>query len=195
MSLTLSWDLLIIVFFAVIVAYSFIVGKDESVKIIIATYIAIVAVQGTGNILTALFGETSTLAGQSQSLLASLGFTLDVNMISIMKIVLFVAFIVFLSIRGGFTMTYDKVLSGIWDILLTGAFGFGTSGLMVSTLLTYVADRPLLDASLASAPALAPLLGDGRLVRIMVEYQDVWFALPAFMLLAVGIFQSLSERE
>ena len=48
MNVTLTWDLFIIVFFAVIITYSFIIGRREAIKIIIATYIAIVAVQGSG---------------------------------------------------------------------------------------------------------------------------------------------------
>jgi multisubunit Na+/H+ antiporter MnhC subunit len=188
MELTLSWDLLVIVFFAVIVAYSFIVGKDESVKIIIATYIAVVAVQGFGNVLTKLSGPDTTFWSM-------LGLSFDMNVVAITKVVVLTAVIVFLAIRGGFTTTYDRVLDGIWDSLLTAVFGFATAGLLLSTLLTYIADRPLLDQTLATAPPLVPLLKDGQLVRIMVDYQDLWFSLPAFLLLAVGFYQSLEKES
>lgn len=183
MEISLTWDLLVIVFFAVIVAYSFIVGKDESVKIIISSYIAIVAVQAIGNLL-------EILSGQSQSMLDLLGFALDMNVISTVKLVLFVAMIIFLAIRGGFEMEYAKDLSGVWDPVVTGAFGFATSGLLLSALLTYVAAKPLLDDTLAQAPLLQPLLADGTLVRIMVDYQNVWFCLPAVLLLTVGFISS-----
>jgi hypothetical protein len=36
MNLTLSWDLFIIVFFALVVTYSFIIGRKESMKIIVS---------------------------------------------------------------------------------------------------------------------------------------------------------------
>jgi hypothetical protein len=183
MEISLTWDLLVIVFFAVIVAYSFIVGKDESVKIIIASYIAIVAVQAIGNIL-------GLLNGQSQSVMDMLGFAIDGNMISIVKLILFVAMIIFISIKGGFEMQYAKDLPGAWDPVVTAGFGFATSGLLLSALLTYVAAKPLLDDTLHQAPLLQPLLVNSTLVQIMVDYQNVWFALPALLLLTVGFISS-----
>jgi hypothetical protein len=183
MEISLTWDLLVIVFFAVIVAYSFIVGKDESVKIIIASYISIVAVQAIGNLLW-------LLTNHSQSVMDMLGFALDGNIISIIKLILFVAMIIFLAIKGGFEMQYAKELDGVWDPVVTGAFGFATSGLILSALLTFVAAKPILDDTLGNAPLLQPLLTGSTLVQIMVDYQNLWFCLPALLLLAVGFITS-----
>ena len=185
MQVALTWDLLVIIFFAIVVAYSFIVGKDESVKIVISSYIAIVAVQAIGNLL-------GLLAGESQTVMDLLGFTLNMDMVSIVKLALFVAMIIFLSVRGGFEMEYARSVTGLWDIVLTGAFGFATSGLLLSALLTYIAAKPILDDGLSAAPLLAPLLEQSSLVRIMVDYQNIWFCLPALLLLVVGF---LSQRQ
>lgn len=179
MEIALTWDLLIVVFFAIVVAYSFIVGKDESVKIVIASYIAIVSVQAIGNLL-------ELLAGQSQTVTDLLGFELNMDIISTIKLILFVAMIVFLSIRGGFEMEYARGITGVWELATTGAFGFALSGLLLSALLTYIAAKPILDEGLSSAPLLAPLLQSSTLVQMMVDYQNVWFCLPALLLLIVG---------
>ena len=53
MEINLSWDLFVIVFFAVIIAYSFIIGRNQTLKVIIASYIAILASDGIGNLTTA----------------------------------------------------------------------------------------------------------------------------------------------
>lgn len=185
MDITLTWDLIVIVFFAIVLAYSFIVGKDESVKIIIASYIAIVAVQAIGNLLELLTGESKTMMDM-------LGFTVDRNIISTIKLILFVAMIIFLAIRGGFEMEYAKQIEGVWETVLTGAFGFATAGLLLTALLTYIAAKPILDHTLGSAPLLAPLLMQSQLVSVMVDYQNVWFCLPAVLLLVVGF---ISERN
>ena len=185
MEITLTWDLLVIVFFAVVVAYSFIVGKDESVKIIISTYIASVAVQGIGNMLSAV-------SGPSKAFFGLLGYTMDMNMVSTVKIILFVALIIVLAIKGGFAIVYEKELEGIWETVLTGAFGFATAGLLLSTLLTYIAARPLLDTTIDGSSSLAPLLLQSRLVQIMIDYQDLWFCVPALLLLGLGL---LSNRK
>ncbi len=161
-------------------------GKDESVKIVIATYIATIAVQGVGNLL-AMAGKASP------QLLGFLGYSLDMNIVSTIKILIFVTLVIVLAIRGGFVLAYDQEMEGIWETMLTGAFGFATAGLLLSTLLTYIAARPILDTQIADSPSLAPLLLQSRLVQIMVLYQDLWFSIPAFLLLAIGIFASRRE--
>lgn len=185
MPLALSWDLIVVVFFVTVLAYSFIVGKDASVKIIIASYIAIVAVQAIGALLDRGIGS-------SQSILVMLGFTADQHVAEIIKLALFVAAIIILSLQGGFEVEFEKEIGGVWDPLLTAAFGFSTAGLLLTALLTYIAGRPLLDATLITAPLLQPLLTESSLVRAMVEFQEIWFSLPAILLIVVGFFQRRS---
>ncbi len=183
MTPVLSWDLLIIVFFSLVVAYSFIVGKEESVKIIVSTYIAAVAVQGLGNII-----EKSIYA--SAEMFGTLGIPTDLSWLAKFKVVIFVAAIVFLAIRAGFEIQYKRNTDGWINVVMTGCIGFATAGLLLSSLLTFISGRPLLDANLATAPILTPLLNQSVLVWGLVQYQDLLFALPAFFLLGVGFLSS-----
>ncbi|MDP7069092.1 MAG: hypothetical protein QF815_01075, partial [Candidatus Peribacteraceae bacterium] len=61
MTITPTWDLFIIVFFGLVITYSFIIGKHEAVKIIISTYIAILAVEGMGNIIARMSGDSTPI--------------------------------------------------------------------------------------------------------------------------------------
>lgn len=185
MEITLSWDLMVIVFFAVVIAYSFIVGKDESVKIVIASYISILAVQGIGNIITMFFRNAGTATG-IESISA------DNNVLSVVKLLIFVSMIIFLAIRGGFSIEDSSAFGGIVEPIITAAFGIATAGLLLTALLTFIAARPLLDTTIINAPLLAPLLQQSTLVQWMVLYQDVWFCLPALLLLVLGF---LNGRE
>lgn len=180
MSLTLSWDLFIIVFFAIVVTYTFIIGKKESVKIMIASYIAIVAVQGFGNLL-------QRVTGSADSMLSVVGFTIDLTILSTTKLVLFIAIIIFLAVRAGFDVKYAREPNMMINAALTGLFGFATAGLLLSTLLTYVAGVPLLDAQLASSESLAPFVQSSQLMQLMIFNQDLWFSLPAVLLIGVGM--------
>lgn len=179
MEISLTWDLFVIVFFALVITYSFIIGKHEAVKIIIATYIAIVAVQGLGNLLLRLTGE-------SQPVLDVLGVRIDITLLSTTKLVLFIAVIIFIAIKSGLEIEYGKEPPGIINAIATGAFGVATGGLLLSTLLTYIAGVPILDANLAKAAAVSPIMAQSELMRMMIVYQDVWFALPALLLIVVG---------
>ena len=187
MQLTLSWDLFVIVFFAVVITYSFIIGKHESVKIIISTYIAIVAAQGMGNLV-------ERLSADSQPLFSMVGITLDIQLLATTKLVLFIVTIIFLAVRGGFEIEYQKVGNTLVDIAMTALFGFVTAGLMLSTLMTFVADAPLLDKNIAQSPFIATIITHSRLMEFMVLYQDLWFALPAIILLVIGFMNSQKEE-
>lgn len=183
MNLTLTWDLFILVFFAIVVTYTFIIGKKESVKIIISTYIGIVAVQGFGNALERLTGLTEPMLG-------IFGLSLNLSMLSWAKLVLFIAIIIFLAVRAGFDIAYTKDVNPLINGLVTGVLGFATAGLLLSTLLTYVAGVPLLDMTFANSAPLAMVVEQSQLMKLMILNQDLWFSLPAIVLIAVGFLNN-----
>jgi hypothetical protein len=186
MNLTLSWDLFIIVFFAIVITYTFIIGKKESVKVIVSTYIAIVAVQGLGNVLQRLMN------GVPSPTLSMLGLSSNIPFLSILKLVLFIVIIVLLTIHGGIDIHYAKE-SLVTNIVITVLCGFATASLLLATLLTYVSNLPLLDTSLPNLASLSPIIRQSMLMQIMILNQDVWFALPAIVLIAAG-FAGKSQK-
>jgi hypothetical protein len=188
MNITLSWDLFVIVFFAIVVAYSFIIGKLESVKIIVATYIATVSVQGLGNIL-------SRVTGESQPMFAIIGMGIDPTTFAVAKIITFIAITVFIAARGGLDIVYTRESGVILTTIFTGLFGFATAGLILSTLLTFVAGSPILSPTIMTSAAVAPFLEGSRLMRLMVENQDLWYTLPALLLVLVGFLGSVGADD
>lgn len=183
MDLTLSWDLFVIVFFALVCAYSFIIGKHQSIKIIVATYIAIVSGQGVGNALEAL-------TQGSRPLLASFGMSLNITILGGTKLAIFVAIIILLAVKGGLEIRYTNEANRGANVALTGMFGFATAGLLLSTLLTFIANAPLLDSSLHQTATLSPIVQESVLMQIMITYQDLWFSLPAVLLIGVGLISN-----
>lgn len=183
MNVTLSWDLFIIVFFATVTAYSFIIGKTQSVKIIIAAYIAILATQGLGNILYRLTGE-------SQAVLDVMGVNVNITILSSTKIFFFITFIILIAIRSGIEISYAKETSSLMNMIYTGLFGFFTAGLIVSTILTYATGNPILDTTIANAPELTEAISQSQLMQIMVYNQDLWFTLPALLLVGIGFMKT-----
>ncbi len=183
MNITLSWDLFIIVFFAVVITYTFIIGKKESVKLLLASFVAIVGIQAIGNLLTLYAPQLDMLWGAA-------GFRLSSQVISMVKLFLFIASALFLAIRGGIQVEYRRQESTIINGALTGVFGFATAGLLLSTILTYIADVPLLDQNLARNAALSPLIQQSQFIQLMVFNQDLWFAGPMLLLVIVGIIDN-----
>lgn len=188
MDLTLSWDLFISFFFAVVTAYSFIIGKHQTLTILIAVYIAILATQGLGNIFVTFSGESEPVF----LIFKVLGVDLTISTISIAKLILFMAAIIAIALKGGFSIEEGRSRT-LPALIATGLFGFATAGLIVIALLTFVAGAPLLDPTLGSKEILTPLMGQSYLVQMMILHQDWWFSLPALLLIGFGLL--LEEKE
>ncbi|OGJ60707.1 hypothetical protein A3C37_00745 [Candidatus Peribacteria bacterium RIFCSPHIGHO2_02_FULL_53_20] len=181
MPLSLSWDIFIAVFVALVVAYSFIIGKHESVKVIVAAYIAIVAVQGIESLVLRYFPLL-------QSTLGTLQITFTPLSLALGKLTLFIVAVILLTLRGGLAVTYEGEPGVVMNTLITLGLGIAKAGLLLSTLITYVAGVPLFQSAQAPTAAwISPLLSQSVILRIMLEERDLWFALPALVLLLVDI--------
>src|SRR3989338_7876347 len=155
MDLTLSWDLFISFFFAVVTAYSFIIGKHQTLTILIAVYIAILATQGLGNIFVKFSGESEPV----YRIFKVLGVDLNISTISIAMLILFMASIIAIALKWGFSFEYGRSHSSLIALIATGLFGFATAGLIVIALLTFVAGSPLLGPPLGAKENLTPPIG------------------------------------
>lgn len=182
MNITLSWDLFIIVFFATVMAYSFIIGKTQSLKIIIASYISVVATQGIGNVLY-------RLTGSSQAILEVMGLSLNITILSMTKIILFIIFIILIAIRSGVHVEYERDTGSLMSAVYTGLFGFFTAGLIVSTILTYATGNAILDSNIITSAALTEMMETSPLMQLMILNQDLWFTLPALLFVGIGFIK------
>lgn len=164
-----TWDLFIVVFFAIIVAYSFIIGRDATLKIIISSYIAILAADGLGNLFNYFF--------LTDKFSPALFYTSNPDSLIILKILIFVCAIVLLTIRGQFVVTTGRESSWLIRLALTGSFGFLSAGLIVATILVYISGGSFL----AEAPVQTgmDIVSSSPLARLMTENYNLWFALPA----------------
>lgn len=175
MTLNLTWDLFIIVFFIVIIAYSFIIGKNQTMKVIIASYIAILAADGIGNIIEKyLVGvdpilKIFTVESVSSSLI-------------ILKIAVFVFTIVLLATRGGFDINLDKEKSPFLNVMMTGGYGILSAGLIVSTILIYTSGISIVEGTVdITNTMIYEVYQTSFLVKQMINYYNVWFSLPAIV--------------
>ncbi len=185
MNLTLSWDLFIVVFFALVITYTFIIGKREAVKIIVSSYIAIVAVQGLSNVLTRVMGDTS-------GALDLFGFSVDFPLVSVIKMVLFVAIVISLAVRSGFDIQYGDDMGVLVNVGVTAILGFASGLLLLSTIIAYIGDSPILSMQISSSSSISPLVQQSTLLPILLQNQDLWFAVPALTLIGVGLLSNRS---
>lgn len=181
-NIRLSWDLFILVFFGIVIAYSFIIGRNQTLKVIIASYMAILTADGLGNLIKVyLLPAAPTLQGE-----------MGEEALVLTKIFTFVLVVVLLAIKGGFRVDILPERSVVTRILANLSFGFLNAGLMVSTLLVYLTGGSFVTGTVQASFA-ANLYTESQFIQTIVDNYNVWFALPALALVVVSLFQHAEE--
>ncbi len=173
MEINLSWDLFVIVFFTVIIAYSFIIGRNQTLKIIIASYIAILAADGIGNLIERyLIGE--------EPLINAIDFTTGEGTLVVLKIFIFIFTIVLIATRGRFAIDMGRSGSAAMNIILNLTYGILSAGLITSTILLYTSGASLVqETSIIMNEAVLDMYRQSFMVQVMVNNYNIWFSLPA----------------
>ncbi len=180
MPYSLSWDLLIIVFFVIIMSYSYIVGQNGTIKIILSSYIGMLSANGIGNLL-------SKYVQLSQPLIKLFDASKEENTV-IFKILVFVAITLILVLRGSFSVDIGHHRSWFVRLGILTTFGFLSAGLIMSTILVFIASasgQGFLGA--VADPSQLPL--HTVFVKSLIQYYNAWFAAPAVAFIAFSYLQ------
>jgi len=173
MEINLSWDLFVIVFFTVIIAYSFIIGRNQTLKIIIASYIAILASDGIGNLIERYFMS-------DKPLVRLFDFSGNESSLIVLKIIILVFTIVIIATRGRFTIDMEKMKSPMMTLILNLTYGVLCAGLITSTILIYASGASLVqETNIIMNEAVLQMYRASYMVQMMINNYNVWFSLPA----------------
>ncbi|MFH1218235.1 MAG: hypothetical protein V1679_00120 [Candidatus Peregrinibacteria bacterium] len=174
MNLQLSWDLFIVVFFIVIVAYSLIIGRDNTIKVILGTYVALVCADAIGGLFANYFGGTMMF----------LQFAKEANMESVDEAVIFTKVIIFLlmvilfAVRGAFMVGTART-GGVVGMVVHLFYALCSAGLIVSAVLVLISGVSLLGGGGVVSEALSNLTKQSYLALNLVFYANFFFAIPA----------------
>lgn len=182
--LKLSWDLFVVVIFTVIITYSFIIGKENTLKIIIGSYIAILTADGIGN----LFKQYILTSRQAAAFLKVIGMENQIETMVLIKVAVFIGAILIIALRGTFEVKAAKHGSVI-NLIVTLIFGTLSAGLVISTLLIYVSGASFVEGTVTILNnSLASAYKDSDMVKLMIDNYNLWFALPAVSFLIASLF-------
>ncbi len=186
MDLKLSWDLFIIVFFAIVTAYSFIIGREDTLKIIIGTYVATLSADGFGNLFEKFVGQTSFFTKLIKFLGLEGGPT---ELTGIFKILLFITVIVLLTIFGDYEVQEAPEQNSFIKILILSTLAILSGGLILSTVIVFANGGSLISGTSAISDTFKNVYDQSRLVRGLLDWHDVWFALPGLLFVGISIIQ------
>jgi hypothetical protein len=179
MEVALTWDLLIIIFFIVIMSYSYIVGQNGTIKIILSSYIAMLAANGIGNLLMKYIQLSEPIIKVFDTGSASNGV--------LFKIFSFILITLILVLKGGFVVDMGRNYPLPIRVLIVTIFGFLSAGLMMSTILVFIAGGVVDGFLITSIQEAIQIPTETLFVRSLIDYYNFWFAAPAiaFVLLSL----------
>ncbi len=189
MEINLSWDLFVVVFFVIIMAYSFIIGRNNTLKVILGTYVAALAADACGNIFGKYFAGSEIF----MKILKVATVTTDQEAIVFVKVLVFVTLVILFAVRGAYEVRTSEDSSSIIRMILTVIYAIFSAGLIISTILVFVSGISFLGAGSAEnvSTAIWPIYNKSELIRAMVTHSYLWFAAPA----AAFLLQSLRTKK
>jgi len=180
MNITLTWDLFIVVFVAMILAYSFIIGRKQTMKIIIASYIAFLAADGLGYFLknTVSFAIPAKMFGVDPA-----------NAAIMTSLILYVVFIVILSRHHTFDVNVEDNGADLAYFITTSFAAFMCAVLMVSSAMHFISGNSLTAISDNSSNGMLEMFASySEIAENLVDYFYVSFFLPALTLVGISMF-------
>ncbi len=191
MNIHLSWDLFILVFFVVIVSYSFIIGRDNTLKVILGTYVAALAADASGSLFEKYFSGSELFVRILK--FAALG-TEDEAVIFV-KVLVFVAFVILLAVRGAFYVSTADDRSGAIKLVLSGIYAVMSAGLIISVILVFVSGVSFVGGNTeAAGTSLWSMYSQSNFVRSIVSNSYLWFSVPALSFLIHSLYSTRKEE-
>ncbi len=178
MEVSLTWDLVVMLFFVIIMAYSYIVGQNGTIKIIISSYIAMLAANGIGNLVAKYILV-------SQPLIKIMTTSPEENVV-IFKMLMFVTITLLLVLKGSFEVDVSRHQSGSAKFVGTSIFGFLSAGLLISTILVFTVGSETDGLFGQNLQQAIDLPYRTLFVGYLVNYYDFWFAAPAIAFVALS---------
>lgn len=181
MELIPTWDLIILIFFIIIIAYSLIIGRGMTFKVILATYVSLLAADGLGNLIVKF------LIGPEASF-KIFSIQTSPTEIVVFKLIIMIALIVLLVLKGGFDATEPDAGSVFLNTFTSMVLGFLSAALIVSGMLVYLAGGSFLPGVGFEPTNLAiSIYNTSEFAKILIDNSSVWFSLPAIGFVLIGV--------
>ena len=187
MQINLTWDLFIIVFFTLILSYSFIIWYNKTMKIILSSYIAILVADWIWNLIFNLifrdFPELNVFFFKEND-----------PVFIIFKISLFIISLVILSVRWGFEVEGVEAESSLHEIIYTLMFWALSALLIISVILVFASWASFLQwwwLDVANS-AIQSMYDSSMLVQLIVLNYNLIFIVPATIFVILSL---TSEKE
>ncbi len=186
MEVALTWNLVILSVFVLLFAYSFMLGQDDTIKLILCIYIAILTADGVSGVLQEFVIDPSP---GFQELMAEK----KVQIMSWMRMILLIISVVIFAVKSGFHVHLDKHEKVMVRFAIHGWFSAMSALLFLSTMLIYLSGNSFVEGMLFAKDI--SIYEQSLLAQTLIDYYQLWFSLPAMSFLVTSFLFEKTERS
>ncbi|MFA6492749.1 MAG: hypothetical protein WCV58_01260 [Patescibacteria group bacterium] len=169
---TPSWDLAIVVFFLIGIAFGYILQREKIVATLLSVYVALVVTQVfSGNVLEFFQGNKTVGTIWIQS--GSSPFTV--------RVLIFMAVIMLLSAKGGISGGKSKGIFSPIEIII---FSFFTTALILSSIFYFMPIESR-DSFMAAS----------KMANFVIKNYVWWVIIPVVAMIGLGFFRKGSSSD
>jgi hypothetical protein len=168
-----TWDLVITLFFLMVMAYGFILGRGRIVIILILTYAAALVAGEAGSLVYNFFTGTKQIAD-------TVWISSNMSLFSV-KVILFALIIILMSTRGELG-SLSNLAKGVRSTFLVGFYSFFNAGLIISSIIRFLPEGTQQD-----------LLNLSPIATKVNSYRIWWLLLPIIVMIVEGFLRGRQE--
>ena len=177
MNIALTWNLVLLAALVLFFAYNSLLGQNKTMKLTLSIYIAILTADGVAGILKRFVFDLSPgfqqLIGEDGS-----------QVFTTLRIVLFLLAIVIFVVNGGFHIRLEKHDHWAIRTMIHATFSALSAILFLATLLIYLSGNSFVEGILQASQIM--IYEESLIARILIDYYQIWFSLPAIGFLATS---------
>jgi len=175
----------VLVFFVIIVAYSLIIGRDNTLKVILGTYVAMIASDATGALFERYFNGTPVFA----QLLKFASVANDQEAVVFVKVIVFVILVILFAVRGAFHVDTVDDRSALIRLAMSLVYAAMSAGLIISAILVFVSGASFIgNGTEGGSLALWTIYNKSQMIESIVRNSYFWFSIPALSFLIHSLY-------
>lgn len=170
-----TWDLFITLCFIIGLGYGLILGRQRIIVVLVACYVAYAVALVVGETIYSILSGSTLLSDTIwiKSNISEFG----------AKALIFGIVAVLLTLKGEISALPGKFAGGGKSAIVVVLYGFLTSGLVVSSIISFL-----------SKTSQQALFYQSSLAELVMKFHNWWLILPIVLMVSLGIFAGTSNE-
>ena len=172
-------------------AYSLIIGRDNTLKVILGTYVAALSADAGGSLFAKYFAGSEVFVNLLK--FAQLG--TEYEAVIFVKVLIFVALVILFAVKGAFYVETVDDRSSLIRVVLSLLYAAMSAGLIISIILVFVSGVSFIGGgnNQTTGSALWEVYNQSKLVHSMILNSQIWFAVPALSFLIHSLYSDSAK--